>query len=354
MAYQGLKNHTPLMSELLLLADEHGRDVLVVLAKSTHRITQHGILEWAPEQAALCLAGEYLGEPGQSSLKYAPECAFTKTATDVVLIGHAHAPQAKQVTQLDVSLRVGPVSKTVHVSGDRLWKKTRGLFGSSWKMSSPKPFSTLPLVYERAFGGKDVTPAKPEQHAYEYRNLIGTGVIAQHTKLDHDMALPNLEDPRQLIQKITDRPPPAGFGCIAPDWQPRLKYAGTHDAAWQASRMPLLPQDFDPKFFNAAHPDLVAPGFLTGTELVEIVNAVPEGRVSFNLPGNPPGVQLTLTGEGPQSLEVKLDSVIIDTDARTVQMLWRASANVYQRLYDIESVDITPHDAMAAIHTHAA
>lgn len=341
MAYQGLKNHTPLICDLALLADEHGRDVLVVLAKSTHRITPHGTLEWAPEQATLCLAGEYFGEPGQSSVKYAPECAFTKTATDVVLIGHAHAPAGRQVPQLDVSLRVGPVSKTVRVIGDRLWKKSRGLWGSSWKMSSPKPFSTLPLVYERAFGGKDITPEKPEHHVYEYRNLIGTGMVAPHTQLDHDMVLPNLEDPRQLIQKITDCPPPAGFGCIAPNWQPRLNYAGTHDAAWQTSRMPLSPQDFDPKFFNAAHPDLVAPGFLTGTEPVEIVNAVPEGRVSFNLPGNPPGVQLTLTGEGPQTLEVQLDSVIIDTDARTVQLLWRAAASVYQRLYDIEQIEVS-------------
>ena len=37
---------------------------------------------------SVSLAGQLWGEPGKSSYKYEPECAFIKPATDVVLIGH--------------------------------------------------------------------------------------------------------------------------------------------------------------------------------------------------------------------------------------------------------------------------
>lgn len=355
MTYQGLKNHTAFTAEPLLLADEQGRDVLVVLVKCTYHIQAQGKLVLAETQTPLCLAGEYWGEPGLSSLKYAPECAFNKTATDVALIAHAYAPKGTAVTALEVSLRVGPLYKTVRVIGDRLWHKSfMGMLGNSWEMSPPQTFTTMPLVYERAFGGKDTTPEKPAQHEYEYRNTIGAGLIAKHSQHQQDIPLPNLEDPRALITDISDRPPPAGFGFITPDCQPRLNHAGKYDSAWQKTRMPLLPLDFNPQFFNAAHPELIAPGFLSGEEPVEIINAVPEGKLNFTLPGDKPQVQLTLSGEDPLELEVTLDSVIINTDERSLMMLWRANANVYQRLYDIETVVVTPKLGMVQLQEKVA
>lgn len=340
MAYQGLKNATPFIAEPLLLADEQGRDVLVVMVKATYAIAPGGAVQIAPVQAPLCLAGAHHGEPDKSSLKHAPEGSFAKVATDVILIGQAHAPNGRAATQVDVTLRIGALHKTVRVFGDRMWKLNKGLFGASWKMSAPQPFTTLPLVYERAFGGQDTTADDPNQHEYEPRNLVGTGYIATSSKKE-EQALPNLEDPVHLIQKITDRPPPSGFGAIAAHWQPRLKHAGTYDDAWQKARMPLLPTDFDPKFFNAAHPSLIAPGFLSGNERVEIDNASPEGRLAFYLPGNAPEFKLTMSGESAQPLTTQLDTVTINTDERTVQLLWRASANVYQRLYDIELIEVS-------------
>ena len=339
MAYQGLTNHTRHAAELALLADEAGRDLLLVLVKATYQIIDRHHLAMGDPQIPIHLAGEYYGEPGQTSLKYAPEANFAKHATDVTLIGHAHAPNGNPVTQLDVSLSVGPLSKTVRVFGDRHWISRQRLWRTQWEIAPPQPFTTMPLIYERAFGGQDTTPEHEHDHACEHRNLLGTGIIAANTRRT-DFPLPNLEDPRQPIQTPQDRPAPAGFGPIAPDWQPRLAHAGTYDEAWQANRMPLLPDDFDRRFFNAAHPDLIADGYLRGDETVTIVNASPRGRLQFTLPGHQPVMNVTLAHQPPDLMETALDSMIINTDDHTVQLLWRGSLDIHQRMYDLESIDI--------------
>ncbi len=357
MAYQGISNKTPYSAEPALLADEEGRDVLVVLVKATYNIVQEQVeqaqLVLAEEQAPICLAGEYIGEPGKSSLKYAPEANFTKTATDVALIGHAHAPYQREVTKLDVSLRVGSLYKVVRVFGDREWRRGLGFIPTPWSYTKPTPFATMPLVYERAFGGQDQTPEKVKHYAFEPRNLIGTGVIANRSTRN-SVAMPNLEDPMQLIKSIKDRPQPAGFGFISPDWQPRLALSGTYDQAWQESRMPLLPTDFQRGFFNAAHPDLRAKEFLRGDETVEIINATLAGKTVFSLPGSRPVISLTMQYESPLPLEVLLDSLIIDTDTMTVQLLWRAEVSVYNRIYDMEKIDVSPEFSAESAEVQAA
>ena len=64
MAYQGLANETPYAAELALMADESGRDLLLVLVKATYFISEAGQLQLSDEQAPVSLAGEYYGEAG--------------------------------------------------------------------------------------------------------------------------------------------------------------------------------------------------------------------------------------------------------------------------------------------------
>ena len=77
-------------------------------------------------QEAPAPAGKRYGEPGKSSYKREPDFAFVKPATDVVLLGHAHAPRGK-ATEATVGVKVGPVEKTVRVVGDRVWVKSVAL-----------------------------------------------------------------------------------------------------------------------------------------------------------------------------------------------------------------------------------
>jgi hypothetical protein len=276
-------------------------------------------------------AGTWNGKPDASSPRNAPEADFIKPATDVALLGHAHAPGGKPVARLDVSLRVGPVRKTVRVFGDRQWR--RFLLWRS--ISAPKPFRSMPLTYERAFGGMDDTPGNPKHEEREARNPVGVGLLARGSQKKAPAPLPNLEDPKKPIRSPRHRPMPAGFGFVAAHWEPRLAYAGTYDATWQKKRMPLLPEDFDRRFFNAAHPDLVAPGYLEGGEKVEVVNASPRGRLAFRLPEEMPEAVVMMKDRTRHGLAMNLDTVTIDTDAHRVTLVWRASLPVHKQIHDV-------------------
>ncbi len=251
MSHPEVENRSSFEFEALYLVDEEFRPLIVPVVKGTFTIGKDRRCTRAEVQVPLNIGGEFWGpDPEKSSYKYEPEVAFTKPTTDVVLIGHAYAnrPGTKEMR---VALSVGPVSKEVVVYGDRVWLKTLGIVSKT----NPVPFERIPLMYERAFGGFDRSHPDPSKQSYEPRNPVGTGFVGAGG-LEKEPRLPNIEDPRAPIRSLTDRPPPAGFGFVSPHWQPRAALAGTFDEAWQKSRSPLLPKDFDRRHMNAASPGL--------------------------------------------------------------------------------------------------
>jgi hypothetical protein len=337
MGHPEIENRTPFAAEALFMQDEEGRALVVPVVKATYAIGR-GKLQLADHQRPVNGAGEFWGEPGQSSYKYEPEVAFVKPATDVALLGHGYPPKGV-ATELLVTLRVGPLEKRVRVIGDRHW--TKSVVGTT--ASKPTPFERLPLVWERAFGGWDRSNADPAKHAFEPRNPVGTGFRSKHGRFEEGTRLPNLEDPERPLKSHGDSPPPAGFGFIAPHWQPRARFAGTYDDAWSRQRKPLLPMDFDRRFFNAAAPGLVAPGFLRGDEPVAVENASRVGTLRFALPGVPaPAARVRMrTGEQP-SVPTHLDTVIINTDEEVVFLLWRAHVVVRGGPHRVGTIELLP------------
>jgi hypothetical protein len=319
----------------LFSQSEDGQPLVVLIIGTTFRIKDDQLVP-ADQQREVNLGGEYLGDPGKSSYKYEPETAFIKLSTDVILIGSACARRPGE-TEGEVRLSVGPLAKTVRVTGDRYWVKSLG----SVYMSSPESFEKIPLIYERAFGGWDRSHPDPNKHAFEPRNPVGTGFRSKHGKFEEGVRLPNIEDPKNLIRNNGDTPPPAGFGFTSPDWQPRASFAGTYDSAWMENRMPLLPLDFDRRFFNAASPGLIAPGYLKGDEPVSIEGVSPRGKIAFNLPGlAPPECRVQLTGRRDVLVETKLDTVIINTDEDILLLIWRGHLSVRNGPHDVVSIQI--------------
>lgn len=302
------------------------------------------------EQPAIELGGTYNGEPGTSSYRLEPQMAPLKLATDVVLLGHAHAPRYG-VPYVDVAFQLGPVRKMVRVFGDRKWYRRMGMEAAT----DPQPFEKIPLVYDRAFGGWDRTPENAEWHTFEKRNPMGVGYHHKlYSRFVEGEPLPNLENPRQLLSGYSQTPEPAGFGFIGPDWMPRVQYGGTYDEAWMKNRMPLLPKDFDRRFFTAVPPDQMAlPGAFRGNERGVVVGAVPEGQWIFGLPGEPPPQCTIYLQRGkPHSLAPNLDTIIVDADAKQVSLLWRAHMRAPGgQLHDIEAIKIEPHPA--SVHATA-
>ncbi|RKH30264.1 DUF2169 domain-containing protein [Corallococcus sicarius] len=334
MGHPSLQNQTPFALKLLALADEELRPLLVLVAKATYVIQRDGLM-LAEAQAPVDLSGQYWGTPETSSYRYEPECAFFKPATDVVLVGHAWAPE-RGTRELRVSLRVGPVRKSVRVVGERVWFKSLG----SISMTQPLPFERLPLVYERAFGGWDRSGAEQGRHSFEPRNPVGVGFRSSPRHFEEALPLPNLEDPDHPLERFGQQVPPAGFGFLSPHWQPRAAFAGTYDEAWDRQRKPLLPRNFDRRFFNAASPGLVAPGFLRGGEEVVLVHASPLGPLSFRLPHVTPRATVKLAGNELARPEFHLDTVILDTDEHRLFLLWRGHVPLADGLDDVCAVEL--------------
>jgi hypothetical protein len=335
VAHADVDNRTPFAFQALFLADEDGQPVVVPVIKATFDILAGGSLDLSEEQAALILEGESNGAPGESSLRFEPEVAFIKPATDVVLIGHAHATQGRG--QTDVEFRIGDVGSRVRVTGDRQWERR---FGTPTP-SPPRPFDRIPLIYERAFGGWDRSPDDPTQHTFHPRNPVGVGFRSKHSKFIEGAPLPNLEYSDSIVTSYQAKCVPAGFCFVSPDWEPRSRYAGTFDDAWNRKRMPALPKDFDRRFFNAASAGLIAKGHLRGDEVVQIRGASPEGSLGFRLPA--PGrttCRIAFQERRDETLDMPLDTVIVDLDARKLFMLWRCHAVLWDGPQEVRGFEV--------------
>src|SRR3989441_5257748 len=140
-------NSTPFEGTIYWRPDADGIDTVFAVVKATLVLGER--LSLAEKQLPVTLADQYHGEPGKTSIKTPSDVSLTKPATDVLLLGTAYPPRGRPATQMDVSLTAGPLRKTVRVFGDRVWER-RGVVPS---MSSPALFETMPLVWERAFGG---------------------------------------------------------------------------------------------------------------------------------------------------------------------------------------------------------
>ena len=337
-----VENQTPFADNHGWVRDRTGAEVWLVAVRGSFLFHPDGTTSLAEVQLPPCLAPEYRGTPGRSSLLYDTDLPLTKPATDVLIHGHAYAPAGQPTTEVDVTMRVGPVSKTLRVFGDRSWDM--GVIGMA--MTTPHAFQRMPVVYERAFGGADRSSPDPSRHAWERRNPVGVGFGLTEESLV-GRPVPNIEDPRSLIGSWRDRPRPAGFGPIAADWMPRVKWAGRYDEKWERERLPLVPDDFDDRFYCCAPADQQVAGGLKGGEPVELYNLTPEGVCRFHLPRVALGFDTHFsTGERVRH-RPQLHSVILEPDLRRVQMVWHAHLPCHPKVLKLQRTVVTQKKVLA-------
>lgn len=325
-------NRTPFAAERGWVRDRDGAEIWLVAVKATFDIRPDGSTEVSKEQPPVLRVAEHHGESGKSSIKYEADLVLTKKTTDVVVVGHACAPEGAAVTHTDVGFKIGPIQKLLRVFGDRTW--------GSFAASAPQHFEKMPLVYERAFGGVDAKSSTPEKD-WEWRNPVGTG-YATSSRNAAGLKLPNVEDPKKLIASWDDRPPPAGFGAIECHWQPRAGYAGTYDDHWMKTRQPLLAEDLDDRYFQCAPVDQQAPEFLRGGEPVILHNLHPLGRIQFTLPKLYLGFE-TRFYDGSRELHRnrRLHTVILEPDFPRVSLVWHSALPCHFKVQKLERTVIT-------------
>jgi hypothetical protein len=332
-----IENHTRFEVQRAFVRGRDGAEIWLIAVRATFDISAGGECSVADQQEPVALVPQYLGKPGQSSLRCDTDMVRTKPGTDVLVNASAYAPLGKGVTEVPVSLSVGPIRKTLIIKGNRLW--TRGYSGLV--PSKPEPFSKLPILYERAYGGFE--------HGGADQNPVGVGMNATEGTI-----LPNVEYPNELSSQAKGRARPAGLGAVACSWMPRRKLAGTYDERWQRERQPLVPTDFSDEYFYSAPEDQRVPGYLRGGERVELINLTPDGRLTFLLPRVALGFR-TMIGHKFVHHRGQLHTVLIEPDLYRLVMVWHSALPCHHDLYSLKQTTVfekeflTHHSAEPAL-----
>lgn len=311
----------------LSMEDHRGAPVVVIVAKMAYRVSARGVV--SVSQAPVRLASVPAGPRG--SVRHPSDYVFEKPGTDVLLVGTAHPPVDRPVTEMDVSLRVGLLDKALRVYGPRVFYQ--GVLGVA--PGPPGKLEPTPLIWENAYGGRD--ESVPERWVIEPRNPIGVGFAVDRNRLIGTPA-PSIEEARSPLSSRT--PTPGGFGPIGPDWEPRQRYAGTCDERWRRERAPVLPADFDTRHNCVAPPGLWSATPLLGNEPVEVVGATPEGVWRFRLPPYEPSFASVIQGVRREH-ETHLDTFLIDADERTVELSWRVCIPLPKKAERVERLSVT-------------
>ena len=185
-----------------------GRERLIVVLKYTFNADAQGRVAFEEEAPTEPLVVDlHEGDPATSSIRKPSDVFDEKPRADVLLVGHAHAPRGKNTSSVDVSLRMGPIQKTLRVHGLRVWQW--GTFGGLTPGPARPIQEPMPLTWELAWGGLDLSD--PESPAGDFRNTLGRGVARDPKKLVGQPAA-QIEYPDKPIGKGENTP--AGFGAL--------------------------------------------------------------------------------------------------------------------------------------------
>jgi hypothetical protein len=348
-----------------------GRAYLALTAKRRY-VFRHGArAELTHEAAPIHAEFEHTraadGEAGPLAHE-ADLIAGLKPATDVLLRGSAHSHRGP-VSALSAALSVGSAAKVVQVWGDRRISLGQG---GALAFGSPEFFTTMPLTWERAYGGRDAyaeakqpyTPAfgsEPPRAsanvgALAYpRNPYGRGffVDVDRERIE-GMPAPNLDDPadpvhpdRMLVADDLDwidRPVAACFEPIDVFTFPRALFfipAAFHPPTrpihevtsglltqLDLARMDSFDGTIHPRSFNCA-PAGLGSHRLYGGEHVKFWNLHRQRELfEFELAGDRPRLTVEPPGVGPRDMEALLQTVLIEPEVDRVTLTWAGALEV--------------------------
>lgn len=284
-----------------------------------------------------------------------------KERTDFVVRGSAHAPDGRAVTRLRAKASVGRCEKAVEVFGNRAvsWRDARTV-----RFEPPEAFESMPLTWERAYGGIDwraplpepLTPARQfllqSDHPGLYpRNPWGRGYLTEAGEVP-DFLLPNLEDPSDLLtperlvtgdpQGWWRQPLPWTFEWVSVGTFPRYVYLGLGADAWhpapEGSDLPeirrgLLRADWrrhypegpapHPRLFQEASHGLTLDFDPLGAPVVLEGMHPEQPRMRFALPRERPGIEFEVEGRGRKA-EPRLHHVVCHPEEERLTLTYGA------------------------------
>ena len=324
-----IENKTPFKAEAGFQRTMEGKELWIVVIKACFDIQPAGRLDISENQQEIFHAPVYNFEPGSSSVKYDSDFVIKKPATDVILNGQAWSEKGR-VTRLEAAMQVGSVNKELVVTGDRTWRgdilNTKSLI---------MPFKSMPIVYERTYGGTDTTHKNTKKHQSFPANPVGTGFALKASGL-RGKKVPNI---RYKNRRFLKKNSPAGFGIISRYWEPRISFGGTYDDKWKKERKPFLPEDYDLKYNQQTPEDQQVKGYIKGGEPVLLKNLHPDGTLSFNIPGIDVLCKTRLDGAYIKQ-NPDIYTIIIEPDENRLIMVWHTALECHKKDHLIEKTII--------------
>lgn len=262
---------------------------VMVVAKACFRLVQGGPMTVDSPPEIRASEAHHADNPARS-IRAASDLAPFLERADVLFTGAAYAPGGSPVPAMSVRLAVARggyavLDKVLAIYGDR-----------APSGGEPKPFTRMPIVYEKAFGGIGLGD-----------NPLGT-------------ATPNIVYADPARQKE-----PAGYGPISWYWPSRKRLLRGHPRQALEQRIVEIPEGFDASYFQAAPEDQRVP-FLGGDEAILLQGLHPShASLETRLPGARAAARVyTKSGMG-RPFPLVADTLYIDGDADQCSITWRGS-----------------------------
>lgn len=294
----------PLPATGFVYRSQAGTFAQTVVVKATYTL-RPGEAVLAPAQEELNEEDNHWNDDPARSVYTPSDRAPYKPKADVMLVGHAFAPEGKTVRSLMVRLVVGELDKAIEVFCDRAFTRQGQLLEGS-------PFTKMPLRWERAAGGPGTG------------NPVGIRWDGPPDVYGR-MVIPNLQPPGMHVSRRADTFPPICFGPIAENWPSRVQKLGRHTGMFSGKGRDvcLLPSDLDYGYFQGAPLDQQV-SELRPNERIVLEHLHPEhARLITNLPGiRPRAIVDRATGER-EEVQLAADTLWIDTDRGICALVWR-------------------------------
>jgi hypothetical protein len=393
-------NHTPFGAAAYRALDVHALEHDVVVLRTVYRLVPDAphprsrVARLVPvvideDAPGLVTEDVFTGEPNTSSVLAESDLAPYKPRCDVLVAGSAHAPGGQPAATWLARLRVSHhgevlLDKTLRVHAPRQFVRKQG----AWALQAGEPAAAVPIGWERSWGGTcRVANPRHGEHADEpewlinevaYTNPLGCGwwhagwadaLAAAKLPAPEVLPAPQWEYPgepvtepafskqaaglavpqmREAAEHYTHRP--AGFGPIGRAWTPRIQLAGSYDDTWLKWSWPNLPLDFDMRHWCCAPADQQLEGCLPVDAAIELAHLVPaalcpSGHAVVELPGHRAGVLWHTASGLVFSGEMVIDTVLVDTEAMTLSLVWRSHLAGQMRAARAELVFQTRREA---------
>ncbi|NHZ98854.1 DUF2169 domain-containing protein [Massilia sp. CCM 8734] len=338
-------NHTGVPHFWFQQTGPEGERLDVLVVRATFDFAAHGeTITLSQEQHPVVAGDTYAGpassDPLRSVIQEDGDLVPYKPGTDILVGGHALAPGGLACAQWVAGIRVGTLKKLVRLHGPRQFRKQA--FG--WRLGTASPVESVCLDYRLAYGGcVDVAAAftrdgeadtirhsgnpagigwLPAPGDYKHLGRAGRTFVARWVAEQKVLAAPQIEAPLDPVTHPFSRLPPQGLSSIARWCTPRVDYQGDFDALWRTKRYPLLPENFDSRYFQNAPADMVITPHLRGDETVTMTGLLPD-KTDMVLPGWMLIVVVRLASGGNVISIPLLDTLRFDLDRRQVSMVWR-------------------------------